>query len=247
MDYYDYQTVMSGCSAGLFLLELCILISLSKRLLAELIERAFEITRLDHQTLMMDFFGIQINLRSSRRFRLSLIFQLAGIASINLLLIIDGCIIQVHRLSGRDLCPPVLSDCFKMGIFGTNERVVCQPGQLLSNSTSSNAVCFVWVYREQNTLNILNQLGICSSVFSLLCHAFVCSCRISRKWWGLILLVFFVLIFVTLLIISLIIKIPISMTAKLLLTAASFLLLNVIQLLQFTHNYKCQYYLTSTT
>jgi hypothetical protein len=246
MDYYNYRTVMIGCSIGLFFLELCILISLSKRLLAELIERAFEITRLDHQTLMMNFFGIQINLESSRRFRLSLIFQLAGIASINLLLLMDGCIMQVHHLSGRDLCPPVLSDCFKVEIFPTHERIVCQPGQLLSNSTFSNVVCFVWVYREQNTLNILNQLGICSSVFSLLCHTFKCSCRMSRKWWGLSLLVLFVLIFVTLLIITPIIKIPISTASRLLLTSASFLIINVIQLLQFTHNYKSQYFLTST-
>jgi hypothetical protein len=246
MDFYNYQVIMFGCTVGLFFLELCILTSLSKRLLAELIERLFEITRLDHQTLMMNFFGIQINLESSRRFRLSLSFQLAVIASINLLLMMDGCILQAHHLSRRDLCPPGLSDCFKMEILSTHDRIVCQPGQLLSNFTSSNVVCFVWVYRDQNTLNILNQLGICSSVFSLLCHTFKCSCRMSRKWWGLILLVLFVLITLTLLIIPAIIKIQISATARLLLTAASFLLINVIQLRQFTHNYKSQYFLTST-
>jgi hypothetical protein len=238
MEFYQYKIMVIGCSIVLFLLEICLFAFLSNRLLAELIEKMFEIIRTDHQNFKMNFYGIQIELTTSRRFRLSLASQLSFITWITILLLMDGCVMQVHYLSTKDLCPIPISDCFTIGKLSTNERVVCQSGQILSNLTSSNVVCFIWVYAEQNTLNILNQIGICSSVFSLLCHTFKCSCRMSRKWWGLILLILLVLACQSLFIISLIINIPVTMTAKLLLVALSCLIINVLQLLQFTHHYK---------
>ena len=238
MEFYHYTAIILACPAILLFLGLCVFGFLPNRLLAELIERMFEIVRIDHQVLMMNFFGIKIDFVSSRRFRLSLVCQLSFTALVMLLLLISECIIQARHLSLEDLCPLQNSDCFALRNLWANERIFCQPGEILSNMTSSKAVCFVWVYAEQNTLSILNQIGICSSVFSLLCHAFRWSCRMSRKWWGLILLILGVLTFTTLLILSFIFEILADLTAKLLLIALSCLLINVIQLLQFTHFYK---------
>ncbi len=239
--------MMIGCSIALLIFEICVFTLLSNRLLSELIEKMFEIIRLDHQKLKMNFYGIQIDLTSSRRFRLSLTCQLSFITWIIILLFTDGCIMQVHYLSKKDLCPIQTSDCFTIGKLSTDERIVCQPGQVLSNLTSSNVVCFIWVYAEQNTLNILNQIGICSSVFSLLCVTFKCSCRMSRKCWGFILLILLLLTCISIFIVSLIINIPVTMTAKLLLVALCCLTINVLQLLQFIHHYKSYHSITLRT
>jgi hypothetical protein len=86
MEYDTYRIILFLGSAVLLFIEVCIFISLSNRLLAEMIEKLFKITRLDHQTLLMNFCGIHIDFKSSRRFRLSMIGQLAIIAWIILLL-----------------------------------------------------------------------------------------------------------------------------------------------------------------
>ncbi|CAF1509866.1 unnamed protein product [Adineta steineri] len=239
MKFEHYTGILFGGYGVLLLFEICFFMSLPNRLLAKLVEKLFGIIRLDHQRLIMNFFGINIDFLSSRRFRLSLIIQLAFIPWITLVLLVDGCIFQLQHLSGRDFCPVLDSDCFLMDKPLTYERILCPPGEILSNSTSTNAICFVLIYTEQSTISVLNQIGICSSVFSLLCHVFKGTCYMSHKWWGLIVFILLLIISVTLLIVSfLIIEMNISFTSKLLLTALSCLLINVMQLLQFTHYYR---------
>jgi hypothetical protein len=221
-----------------------VILPLSNRLLAELIEKLFEIPRLDKQTLIMNFCGIEVDFKSSRRFRLSLIGQLAVIAWLITLLLIDGCIMQLQHLSEKDYCPIETSQCFMMGQFSKHERIVCEPGEAISNSTKVHVMCFVWVYAEQTTVNVLNQIGICSSVFALLCHVFKASCRMSRKLWGLILLILLNIASVALFIASVIIELNISLTSKLLLIGFSLLTSNVIQLFQFARYYKCERFIT---
>lgn len=238
MEFQHYRLMMAGCSIALFLFLMFILLLISKRLLAELAEKFLDIIRLDHRTLIMDFFGRQIDLKASRRFRLSIIIQLADMTSIIFLLLLDGCSMQVHYLSNKDTCPGQMTDCFTYGKSSTHERVICPPGQTVANTSSSNIVCFVWVYAEQNALSILNQIGIGSSVFSLLCHTFKMFCRMSRKWWGFLLIIFLILASESIIITALIIDLSMSMTAKLLLFALSCILINVIQLRQFTHSYQ---------
>jgi hypothetical protein len=234
MNFGTYRAMTSGFSFALLFLEICVFISISNRLSAELIGKLFGIIQSDDQTFMMNFYGVQIDFLSSRRFRLSLIFQLSLVAWIISLLFIEGWIMKVQHLSGEDLCPLLDSACFITQKFSSHEQIVCEPGQALSNNTSLNVVCYVWVYSKLSAVDIMNRVGICSSVFSFLCHAFKCSCRMSRKWWGLVLLTLFVVSIITVLIVSFIIEIQISVTGKLLLTGLSSILMNVIQLFQFT-------------
>ena len=247
MEFWQYRLLLVGCSMAMLVFIICMLMLLRKRLLAEMIEKLFEIIRIDCRTLLMDFFGHHVNLRSSRRFRLSVMIQLAEITSIALILILDGCIMQVQYLSKKDTCPTQESDCFTFGKSSTHERIVCPSGESLANITSSNAVCFVWIYAEQNAVSILNQIGICSSVFSLLCHSFKLFCRLSRKCWGLLLLILLILTFESIIIVALVFDLGLSMTARLLLFSLSCLMINVIQLLHFTRRSKSHHSLPWTT
>lgn len=242
MEFSDYRWMMVGCSVVLFVFLFSVLMVLPKRILAEMIEKFFDITRLDHRTFMMDFFGHHVDLLSSRRFRFSVIIQLADITCIAFLLLLDGCSMQVHYLTKKDMCPTGVYECFTFGKGSTHERMICSSGESLVNATSSKIVCFLWVYAEQNALSILNQIGICSSVFSLLCHSFKIFCRLSRKCWGLILLILLVLALITIVIIAFTIDLAMSMTAKLLCLSLSCLLINVIQLVQFSHHWKSHHH-----
>jgi hypothetical protein len=164
------------------------------------------------------------------------------------MLLFNGrCLLQVQQLSGHDLCPSSTSDCLTTIRYSPHERIACHPGQVLSNLTSSNVVCGVWIYSGQDAMSLLNQIGICSSVFSLLCQAFRCACLMSCKWWGLVLLTVLVVILITLLIAIFALQMQISINATFLLIGSICLLINVIQLFQFTHHYnKCKIWSPTT-
>ena len=238
LDLATYRALFYSCAAAIFALETCFLLLIPHCVLAELFEKVFQITRSGSNVLMMNFFGVNVDFGSSRRLRLSLIGQLATIASINILLFVDGCVIQVQHLSGEDLCPKANSDCFLMGVKGvsSHSRVPCELGQAMSNSTTSYVACFIWVYGEQNAMSVINQIGICSSVFSLMCHALRASCRLSHKWWGLLILTLIALGSLAALIVLMVIELKVSVIALLLLMGCTILLFNVIQLFQFIHH-----------
>ena len=141
---------------------------------------------------------------------------------------------NIKFFSNDDIYPSQPSDCFIDEKFSSPSRFICQSGEKISNQVNSTILCFIWVYPEQSTLGVLNELGICSSVFSLLCHAFKFACRISRKLLGLLVILCLLLGLIILFIISILGTILVSITTILLLAAFIFLLINVIQLLQFT-------------
>ena len=238
LEYNTYRGMVFGGAAALLVLEAVFLFLLPLRILVEMCEKVFEITRSGSNAMMLNFFGVHIDFELSRRFRLSLIGQLVTIAWINVLLLLDGCGMQIQNLSGEDMCPKAGGDCFRIGVKGipSHQRVPCEPGQVLSNGTSSHMVCFIWVYGEQNVMSVINQIGICSSVFSLLCYTLKVACRCSHRWWGLVILTLVAFASLAATIVSMAIELQISVTAKLLLIGSSILLFNVIQLFQFTHH-----------
>ena len=235
LTFQDYRAIVSGVSAIVFIIEICACALLPNRFLAQLAEKFFGITRTDRDSLIVTFNRTQIDLASSRRFRLSLAVLLATIGWIYSLLLIDGCVMQVQHLSPKDACPSQTSACFVMGLSSTREIISCSPGEKLSNITSAHVVCFVWIYSTQNVVSVLNQLGICSSVYAIFCHVVKGSCRLSHKRWGLVLCIILAIGFVALSIIAYAIELRMSITAKLLSIACGCLLLNIIQLFQFTH------------
>ncbi|CAF1384852.1 unnamed protein product [Adineta ricciae] len=239
LDFDHYRLILFGGHFLSFILEICLFLLISNRILTELMGKLFEINQLHNQKEILSFYGININLFSSRRFRFSMIFQLAFTAWIGFLLLIDGCVFHVARLSSNDSCPSSMSDCFLLETSREYPKVSCAPNEIFSNSTSINAICFVFIYNEQDTLSVLNQLGVCSSVSSLFCYVFKIACRMSRKRWGLTLLVLLLLGSSAFVITAfIIVKMNISAPTKLILIGLCCLLINVIQLLQFTHSYK---------
>ncbi|CAF4356784.1 unnamed protein product, partial [Rotaria sordida] len=94
MEHETYQFILYGIAFGVFFVEIFIVLLLPNQLLANLIEKSFAIIRPDKQQFMVNFYGIEINFLSSRRFRLSLAFQLAAVIWIISLLLFDGCIFQ---------------------------------------------------------------------------------------------------------------------------------------------------------
>ncbi|CAF4046057.1 unnamed protein product, partial [Rotaria sp. Silwood1] len=144
MEFNTYRAIIYGIAIGIYFIKLVQFLLLPNRLMVKLIEKLFDIVRIDKTTWTMNFYGIQMNYLASRRFRVSLIVQVTAIGWITIFLLVDGWIMQVQYLSQKDDCPQQKSDCFTIPNIYSNKRLICEPGQTLSNATSSNIICFVW-------------------------------------------------------------------------------------------------------
>ncbi|CAF3500551.1 unnamed protein product [Rotaria socialis] len=211
---------------------------LPNRLLVNFIEKSFNIIQSDKQQLMMNFYGIEISFLASRRFRVSLIFQLVAIIWIVSLVLIDVCVFQVMQLSAGSFCPQQRSDCFNFNNIQSNERIDCEPGEKLMNLTTPKAVCFIWVYKEITAIAMLNQIGIASSVFSLMCYGFKLCCCLSRKWLGLVVIILLALGGITIMLLTFTVTIYLSMTGLFLVIGLCAICINVIQLFQFASHHQ---------
>ena len=235
MNFDQSRGILLGCSTVLLLLIIGFCLLLPKRTIVKIIEKLFNIDRPDPTKPAILFYGVEVDLKSSRRVRYSFITLLAILIWINMLLLVDGCILRVLNLSLDDPCPTLNSKCFEIISISSHPSFDCPVGGTVSNISDSYVICFVWIYQQQHAVEVLNQLGICSSVFSLLCHGFQGLCCLGRKWWGLLILIFTSTVLMGFIIASLIIEFNISMTAKLLLLGADCLTLNVIHIVRFTH------------
>ena len=238
MEYERYGVFLFGGSFGLLLFVLLLTCLLPNRTLAGLFEKQFGIMQSNKEQLIVNFYGVEIKFLSSQRFRLSLVWQYAAIIWTVLVLFIDGCLFQVQTLSESEMCPKYAIDCFIYENIVSNTRITCNPGQSLSSWNSSDFLCFVWVYNEIRAIDVLNQMGIATGVFSLLCHSFKWLCCLSRKWFGLALIILILLASITSTILSYTGIIQISMIGGLLIMDLFGLLINVIQLRQYTYLHK---------
>lgn len=241
MNFDHYRGLLFGIAGVVFLAEFVFFKCLPKFLLTEIIEKLFNIKRIDSHSYVFHFYGVEVDLRLSRRFRYSFIFLIATLIWINILIIIDGCVLQFQNISMNDPCPSAKGACFVMGKITSHSRVDCLPGEMFTNSSGEYLGCFIWVYSQQTAVDVLNQIGICSSIFSLLCYAFRALSRMSHCWWGLVLLIILFLSSFVFSIVSFVIELKLSMTARLLNFAVAAITLNTIQLLEFTHlRHRCR-------
>ena len=238
MEYETYRSVLFGNAFGLFFCVLLVVYLLPNRLLAELFEKQFDVVRSNKEQWIVNFYGVEINFLASWRFRLSLIWQFAGTTWTILLLLNNGWLFQARDLSEHEMCPIHAIDCFTYESMISNARIPCNPGEPLSSWNSSSFLCFVWVYKEVRAVDILNEIGITSSVFSFSCYGFKWLCCLSRKRFGLALIILLLIASLTSTILSFIGSIRISILGLLLLADSCALLINVTQLFQYTYRHQ---------
>ena len=119
-----------------------------------------------------------------------------------------SCVVTIEYYYPGDSCPGRPKDCF---IFSDSfisvspiDQFVCNPDDTIKtpNSTSvGHILCYGYVLNQQSTLDIMNQLGICTGILAVLSIFFTFLYRISHHSCGLIftvLLLLGILVIVTL-------------------------------------------------
>ena len=123
---------------------------------------------------IMNIYGENIDLRKSRGFRFHLSAIVGVLFTFITMTFFFGCIVTMEYYYSGDSCPSRSKDCFVFASSFTEvapvDQFICNPGETIQtlNSTSYRYVaCFGYEFGAQSTLEILNQLGICTGILSL--------------------------------------------------------------------------------
>ncbi|CAF3368360.1 unnamed protein product [Rotaria socialis] len=88
-------------------------------------------------------------------------------------------------------CPMYLMDCFIFPdttiLSSPIASYPCQPGRVgnFSNFNGSFAWCYGWIIGQQSSLNVLNQLGLCSGLIGLFAIIFAFTFHVGHRKVGL--------------------------------------------------------------
>lgn len=148
------------------------------------------------KSYIINIYGENIDIKKSIGFR----FHLSTIVGLLLTFItmtfFVGCIVTMEYYYSGDPCPNRSKDCFVFGgsykEFSPIDQFVCNLGEIIKipNSTSYRYVlCFGYALDGQSTLDIMNQLGICTGILSLLSILVIFLHRISYHICGIIIII----------------------------------------------------------
>jgi hypothetical protein len=123
---------------------------------------------------IMNIYGENIDLRKSRGFRFHLSAIVGVLFTFITMTFFFGCIVTMEYYYSGDSCPSRSKDCFVFASSFTEvapvDQFICNPGETIQtlNLTSYRYVtCFGYEFGAQSTLEILNQLGICTGILSI--------------------------------------------------------------------------------
>lgn len=191
----------------------------------------------ENSPIILNFYGKEMIFSENKRFRVLLKVLVIICFYVVTIIFFDGCILSMIIMDPDGECPQNSdSTCFNFESAPTlNPTVFDCPRHVLissTNSTSRMIICYSWIIKSQSVFGVINQLGICTSILSLLGFTFRCIYRLaSWKCWGTSLIILLGLIMLTLLLVFMIVlRATIAYLDFVLLVAGLFLLINALLL-----------------
>ncbi|CAF0974897.1 unnamed protein product [Adineta steineri] len=145
--------------------------------------------------IILDVYGNRMNFSTNRKLRIAIRIGVISSMYMMALIFVDGCIVSRNVLVSTDVCPmKTAMDCFHFqSVFDVSANpFFCPSNEVISttNVTAHLLTCYKWEIKSQSLTNILSQMGICSSIVSLLGLLFKYLYLLAyRKYWGTILTV----------------------------------------------------------
>lgn len=123
--------------------------------------------------------------------RLIMVLALVSIFLIVDAIFINGCVLSIDSLTVGQVCPDKPKDCFiydSLVSMSPSQSFVCTPGEpvIPINSSAYRTFCYGYILGDQKTVDILNQLGICTGILTLSANVLWVFCWMTSRWWGLL-------------------------------------------------------------
>ncbi|CAF4473063.1 unnamed protein product [Rotaria magnacalcarata] len=114
---------------------------------------------------------------------------------VTILVFIEGCIFSTRHVYSTKVCSERVPNCYlfksQLTSFKPLYEFVCEPNQpvIPSNMSASYAVCYGFVLPDQSSIDILNQLGVCTGILSLVESVYPLAYKFAHKKYGWISLI----------------------------------------------------------
>jgi hypothetical protein len=239
LSYGVYAVILFGSLFLLVSVGLLILFKLPLRRLAILLESVFhfkEVRNLGDQYIVIDVCGDQFEISKSILSRFPFVSALGTCLLVSILVFLEGCVFSTRHVYSNKLCPERTPNCYLFKARFTSFRpifeFVCEPDQptIPSNMSASYAVCYGFVLPDQSTIDILNQLGVCTGILSLVDSVYPLAYKLARLRHGRICLIILLGAMVIVEITILSIQLNVSFMTIILLTLTVVLLSNIFLL-----------------
>jgi hypothetical protein len=186
------------------------------------------------QTISINICGDRYELSTKLSTRIPLAVTFSMCFLVIAVVFADGCVFSGRYLLPSQPCLDQFPHCYLLdsgfSLYPVTGQLVCQPNELVisSNMSAARALCFGFLLPSQSTVDILNQMGVCSGIFSIVKVLYPFVYRFGRRHMGAICLICLSCgIFVTE-ILLVIMQYSLSVVTFVLLSSTAFLLDTVI-------------------
>lgn len=239
LSYGVYAVVLFGSLFVIVAIGLFILFKLPLHRLVVLLQSFFqfkEVRSLRNEYAVIDVCGDHFEISKGLVSRFPFVSALGMCLLVSILVFLEGCVFSTRHVYSTKLCPERTPNCYlfkaQLTSFRPLAHFVCEPDKptIPSNMSASYAVCYGFVLPDQSSIDILNQLGVCAGIISLVESLYPLAYKFARLRYGRICLMLLLAGMVIVEIVILSIQLNISFMTIILLTLTEVLLSNIFLL-----------------
>ncbi|CAF3472899.1 unnamed protein product [Rotaria sordida] len=199
LSYGVYVAILFSSVFIIVLVAFVILFKLSLQRLVILLESVFrfkQVRNIGNDYIVIDVCGDQFEISKTISTRLPFVFALGTCLLVTILVFMEGCIFSTRHVYSTKACSDRIPNCYLFKSHFTSFRplyeFICEPNKpvIPSNMSASYAVCYGFVLPDQSTIDILNQLGVCTGILSLVEYLYPLAYKFGRQKYGWICLIF---------------------------------------------------------
>lgn len=193
ISYGAYFAIFYGSIVFLVTAGLIILLKLPLKRLVDLLESVFHFrpTRnLSNKYIVIDVCHDKFELSGTIWSRIPFIVAIGMCLLVIILVFIEGCIFSSRHVYSNKLCSDRIPNCYlfkkRFASFEPVYRYECEPDKpvIPQNMTGSYAICYGFVLPDQTSIDVLNQLGVCTGILQLVDSIYPLAYRWCRRKSG---------------------------------------------------------------
>ena len=193
ISYGAYFGIFYGFIFFIVFLGLFILVKLPLRRLTDLLESVFHfrpVRNLENRYIIINVCNDKFELSKTIWSRFPFIVVLGMCLLVIILVFIEGCIFSARHVYAKKLCSDRIPNCYlfrsRFTSFEPFDQYVCQGDQpvIPANISANYAICYGFVLPDQTSIDLLNQLGVCTGILQLVDYVYPLAYRWGRHKAG---------------------------------------------------------------
>ncbi|CAF1199519.1 unnamed protein product [Adineta ricciae] len=239
LSFGAYSAILFGSISLIVIISFAILFALPLRRLAMLLDSIFhfkEVRNIGDDYVIIDVCNDKFEISKTFSSRFPFVSAVGMCLLVIILVFIEGCVFSTRHVYSKKLCSDRIPNCYlfksRFTSFTPMYEFVCEADKPIipSNMSANYAVCYGFVLPDQSTIDILNQLGVCTGILSLIDSLYPLAYKFARLWYGRICMILLFVVIVIVEIIVLAMQLNISFMTIILLTLTEALFINIFVL-----------------